>query len=107
MIQVLDIGIEDLERLFGVLLAGHLLQLRRHPIEETEQRLVAIRRVLDLLQKRLALAVVVDQLLVQINTDRVRLLLTVLGLLEPDLVLEIDPETGTTVEVLNLLDSPQ
>ena len=69
VIQVLDIGTEHAERLLGVFLAGHLLQLRRHAIKEAIQGLVTAGCRLDLLQECLALAVVVDQLFAQVNID--------------------------------------
>ncbi|MNI54432.1 hypothetical protein D3C73_1093270 [compost metagenome] len=52
--------------------------------------------MLDLLQERLALAVGVDQLLAQVNIDRIRLLF------EPDLLLEIDAKALRVI--LDLLD---
>jgi hypothetical protein len=53
--------------------------------------------MLDLLQKRLALAVGVDQLFAQVNIDRVRLLF------EPDFLLEIDAKTlGVILDLFDL-----
>ncbi|MOA35838.1 hypothetical protein D3C78_1573220 [compost metagenome] len=56
----------------------------------------------DLFQERFALAVVIDQLLAQVNVDRVRLLLRLVRLLEPDLGFEIDAKALRVI--LDLLD---
>ncbi|MNC32813.1 hypothetical protein D3C75_811830 [compost metagenome] len=97
MIQILDVGAEHPERLLGVFLARHLLQLGRHPIKEAIQLPPALDGVLDLLQECLALAIAVDQLFAQVDIDRVRLFL------EPDLLLEIDAKAlGVVLDLLDL-----
>ena len=97
VIQILDVGAEHPERLLGFFLARHLLQLGRYAIKEAIQLPPALDGVLDLLQECLALAVAVDQLLAQVDIDRVRLFL------EPDLLLEVDAKAlGIVLDFLDL-----
>lgn len=97
MIQVLNIRAEHPERLLGVLLAGHVFQLRRHPVEEAIQRPLPVHRRLDLLQERRALAVVFDEFFTQVDIDRVGLLV------EPYLLLEVDAKAaGVILDRLDL-----
>lgn len=109
MIQVLDIGAEDPEGRFGVFLARYLLECRCHAIEETVQLPLAVGGALDLLEEGFALAVAVDQILAQVDIDRVGLLPGFAVGLEPDFLLEIDAKAlGVVLDLLDLapVDQP-